>query len=106
MTKYYLKLILLDKCPYSMAAYKFVKSKNIPYKKIIVSQTLKNLYKTDKIGTFPQIYINKINTIGNILIGGYTDLLDIYNSSKSYSSKNKDISTKNEKIISILNKFV
>lgn len=106
MNKYYLKLILLEKCPYSMAAYEFIKSKNIPYKKVIVPQSLKHLYKTEKIDTFPQIYINKSNANGNVLIGGYTDLINIYNSKKTYFENSEKLSNKNKKIIFILHKLM
>lgn len=34
----------------------------------------KDIYKSEYIATFPQIYLNKYNTKGNLLLGGYDDL--------------------------------
>lgn len=69
---YYLYIITLEDCPYSIAALELLDSLNIKYKHIIVTQTNKEKYKTKEIDTFPQIYLVKDNK--KLLLGGYSDL--------------------------------
>ena len=71
---YYLKLISLENCPYSEAANQLVNSNNIKSEIYIVKQKEKNKFKTTKIRTFPQIYLKKKNSSGDVLIGGYSNL--------------------------------
>jgi glutaredoxin len=72
-----LKVIVLENCPYSIAAAELLTNHNIEFKKIMVNQETKSKYKTDKISTFPQIYI--INNGNELLLGGYSDLEEIIN---------------------------
>lgn len=74
---YYFNTILLEDCPYSMSANELLKNYNIKSNIIWVNSNNKELYKTDKISTFPQIYLRKHNSVGNLLIGGYTNLKDL-----------------------------
>ena len=101
--KYKLKIIVLENCPYSIAAYELLTNYNISFEKIIVNQNNKEKYKTDKISTFPQIYIlnNK-----DILLGGYSDIeeiFDIINSSNNLDKIKEKLNIKypkyNNKII-------
>jgi glutaredoxin len=71
---YFIKAILLENCPYSRKAKHILEKYNIPCKIINVDYMSKNNYKTDKIITFPQLYLNKYNSNGNLLLGGYDDL--------------------------------
>jgi glutaredoxin len=83
MNNYFLKIILLENCPYSIALDKLIKNNNIPNNSIWVNQTQKNNYKTDQIDTFPQIYLNKMNNKDNLLFGGYDDFSDFFSQFKS-----------------------
>jgi glutaredoxin len=74
---YYFNAILLEDCPYSMSADKLLKNYNIKSNIILVNSSNKDTYKTDKINTFPQIYLKKHNSVGNVLIGGYNDLKNL-----------------------------
>lgn len=91
MDTYYLQSIILEGCPYSTAAYELLK--NIPKSKskiTIVNYNNKENYKTDKINTFPQIYLKRHNRHGSLLIGGYTEykkLIDLFHKQK-YSEDN------------------
>lgn len=76
MDKYYIKAILLKNCSYSLAAYDLIKLHKLPTEIIWVDINDKSKYKTDKIDTFPQIYLKKYNSNGNLLLGGYTELSD------------------------------
>lgn len=74
MNKYFIKAILLDGCSYSNGAHDLIKNHQIPSEITWVNQTDKPNYKTDQIDTFPQIYLKKINSQGNLLLGGYQEL--------------------------------
>jgi glutaredoxin len=80
---YYLKLISLEGCPYSNAANDFVKNNKIESEITSISHSEKDKYKSDKIKTFPQIYLNKKNSSGSVLIGGYDNLISYYESIQS-----------------------
>ena len=75
--KYVLKAIILENCPYSMAAAELLTNHNIKFKKIMVSQETKHKYKTEQISTFPQIFLN--DKSNDYLLGGYSDLEEIIN---------------------------
>jgi glutaredoxin len=82
--KYKLKVIVLENCPYSIAAVDLLTNYNIPFEKILVKQNNKEKFKTVEISTFPQIYM--INNKEQLLLGGYSDLeeiMHIINSSKN-----------------------
>lgn len=79
MDKYYIKVILLEGCSYSNAANLLIKTHQLPTDIIWVTQLNKENYKTDQINTFPQIYLKKINSKGNLLLGGYQELVFFIN---------------------------
>ena len=95
---YYIDAILLENCPYSISANELLLSLNISSNKIWVNQNNKNIFKSKKISTFPQLYLKRDNMPGSVLIGGYSDLknlIDIFYK-KKYDNKN---------IINIMNKY-
>lgn len=90
---YYIKAIILENCPYSNAATKIINENKINNDMIIVTNINKQIYKTDKINTFPQIYLQKYNSNGSQLLGGYDDLkysMDIFKN-KKYDESNVNI---------------
>ena len=80
---YYLKVISLNGCPYSQAAETFVKENKIKSNIININHDEKVKFKTDKIDTFPQIFLNKQNSSGNVLIGGYSTIKYYYDEIQS-----------------------
>jgi glutaredoxin len=78
--KYELKIIVLENCPYSIAAVELLENYNISFKKTIVTQETKFKYKTPEIDTFPQVFMN------DILLGGYNDINEIINIINSSSN--------------------
>ncbi len=82
MNNYFLKMILLEGCKYSIAAHDLTKIHQTPCQITWITQSEKELYKNDKIQTFPQIYLNRFNTKGNLLLGGYDDLKLFYDTFK------------------------
>jgi glutaredoxin len=85
---YYLYIITLESCPYSIAALELLDSLNIKYKQLKVTDLNKKKYKTEEINTFPQIYLVKNNK--KLLLGGYSDLkkfIDIFKN-KKYNKQN------------------
>ena len=74
MSEYFIKAILLDNCSYSIAANELMIQHNIPNEIINISSRDMNIYSTDNISTYPQLYLKKYNTNGNLLLGGYEDL--------------------------------
>jgi glutaredoxin len=80
---YYIKAILLDSCPYSAKANRLLFKYNIPHEILYVTNETKDIYKTQYISTYPQIYLNKLNNKGNLLLGGYTDLKNFINTFRS-----------------------
>ena len=90
MSGYFVKAILLDGCPYSQSAHQLLKIHNIPSKIITVNQDNKAIYKTENINTFPQIYLNKYNSKGSLLLGGNDELSDFITNFKGhkYSEEN------------------
>ncbi len=101
--KYKLKVIVLENCPYSIAALTLLKNYNIPFNKILVTQNNKHKYKTAEISTFPQIYIINNSTKEEIskglLLGGYSDIEEIINIiNDNYSNDNLEAIKKKLKI--------
>ena len=82
MSDYYIKAILLDGCPYTIAANDLLNTHNITSKIINVNNVDKNQYKTHLINTFPQIYLCKNNNNGTQLLGGYDDLINFVSNFK------------------------
>lgn len=85
---YYLYIITLKDCPYSIAALELLDSLNIKYKHRIVTQTNKEKYKTKEIDTFPQIYLVKDGI--KLLLGGYDKLKEFINKfiNQKYNEEN------------------
>ena len=77
MSRYKLQLFLLEGCPYSIEAYNTVKKYNINNQSIWVNEMNKKNYKTEKISTFPQIYLKKSDSNGSLLLGGNDDLQNL-----------------------------
>jgi|SaaInlV_165m_DNA_2_1040747.scaffolds.fasta_scaffold60834_2 glutaredoxin len=84
---YSLKLVSLENCPYSIAANDLLKDKKINIKFINVTQNNKETFKNEQIKTFPQIYLIKNNRIGDLLVGGYSDIKDIID----YNNKGEEL---------------
>ena len=114
LTDYYLYCVILKNCPYSEAAYSLLNT----YEKInkeftFVTQDDKENYKTDKIKTFPQIYLKKYNSNGTQLIGGYSEIKSIFdqfygkydkNNLKKFLSDNNNWSKKTTlRLIELIN---
>lgn len=74
MSKYYIKAIILNGCPYSKNAEVLLKSNSIPSDINYINHSEKNTFKSDLISTFPQLYLKKYNKNGNLLLGGFNDL--------------------------------
>jgi hypothetical protein len=74
MSQYFIKAIILDQCSYSINAMRLLKEHNIPNEIIMVTYDNKDNYVSDKIDTFPQIYMKKYNMKGDLLLGGFDDL--------------------------------
>lgn len=75
---YYLKIISLENCPYSEAIENLVKNNKIKHKIISVNQSEKGKYKSDRIDTFPQVFLEKEYSSSSVLLGGYTKLKSYY----------------------------
>jgi glutaredoxin len=71
---YYLFVVTLEDCPYSMAAIDLLNSFKIKYKHLKVNRNEKEKFKTVEINTFPQIYLKKNKTNDSLLLGGYSNL--------------------------------
>jgi glutaredoxin len=71
---YYLFVVTLEDCPYSMAAIDLLNSFKIKYKHLKVNKNEKEKFKTVEINTFPQIYLKKNKTNDSLLLGGYNNL--------------------------------
>ena len=70
---YYLFVVILENCPYSIDVINLLNILEIKYKYLIVKINEKEKYKTEEINTFPQIYLKK-NTNDSLLLGGFNDL--------------------------------
>lgn len=86
---YYLFVVVLEGCPFSMNAVKLLKKYNINFKHLKVTSNDKDKYKTSEIQTFPQIYLKKKRTEDSLLLGGYTDLKKFFDIfiNKKYDEK-------------------
>ena len=101
---YSLEVISLEKCPYSLAAEKLLKSKDVNFDLVKVNYSDKETYKTEKISTFPQIYLKKHGSSGRLLVGGFNDLEKINNMVVSLiDSKDKTFEKVNTNKFSPLN---
>jgi hypothetical protein len=83
MNNYFLKMILLEGCKYSIAAHDLTQTHQLPCQITWINQADKELFKNEKIQTFPQIYLNRFDSKGNLLLGGYDDLKSFYDTFKA-----------------------
>jgi glutaredoxin-related protein len=101
MSNYYFTVIVLENCPFSNNALELLKKyKNIKTNITTITSQNKENYKTDKIATFPQIYIKKKNNSGSLLLGGYSDLQNVFDVFRgtNYSKDNiKNFITNNDR---------
>ena len=74
---YKIKIIVLENCNYSKKALQLLKDNNINHDSIYIDNINKDKYKTNNISTYPQIYLTKQNSIGNLLLGGYNELENV-----------------------------
>jgi hypothetical protein len=74
MNNYYLKIIILQNCSYSIAANKLIQLHKIPVDITTITRDNIDKYVTNKIDTFPQIYLARKNHNGVLLLGGHSDL--------------------------------
>lgn len=80
MNNYYFNAIILENCPFSNSAKELLKKyKNITTKFTSITSQNKENYKTENIATFPQIYLKKQNHKGSLLLGGYSELQNVFN---------------------------
>lgn len=96
---YYLFVVTLENCPYSIAALELLNNFKIKYKNLQVSSNEKDKYKTDEIKTFPQIYLKKNISNDTLLLGGYSNLKEFVDTfiNKKYNEKNVEEFTKKYK---------
>lgn len=87
--------IILNNCPYSMAAKELLERNNNNYKIKMISQDEKHSYKTKEISSFPQIYLKSDNK--KVLIGGYDTIKEIFDIINS-NTKIKTMETKISKV--------
>lgn len=87
---YFLQINSLIGCPYSLEIETLLQQGNIPNKIIKIDPSDKHLYKNEIINTFPQIFLKKQNSKGQILLGGNNDYKEILNLKK----KNLEIQLK------------
>ena len=97
MSHYYIKAIMLENCPYSIAANDLLKKHNIPSKMKWITQNEKNNYVTDLINTYPQIYLKKYNSNQHLLLGGYDDLSNFMTNLLSKKLTDTNIDNFNQK---------
>ena len=83
------KIYYIDNCQFSRKALELFENLNININKILVKPQEKNKINTmNKMTTYPQIFYK------NNLIGGYDDLVELTNTSKTLYKymKNKNLS--------------
>ncbi len=91
MSNYYIKAVILDSCPYSIAAKKLIENNNINNEMIIIDSSNKENYKTELISTFPQIYLERKHRKGSLLLGGYSDLKSFFDKFKSQKLNDNNV---------------
>jgi len=93
---YYLFIVVLENCPYSISAIELLNSFKIKYKILNVKRTDKEKYKTNEIDTYPQIYLKKTPSNDSLLLGGYSNLKEFIDTfiNKEYNEKNITIFNK------------
>lgn len=89
---YYIFVVTLENCPYSISSLELLNSYKIKYKNLNIKRIDKEKYKTQEIDTFPQIYLKKTSSNDSLLLGGYTNLKEFVDTfiNKKYSESNID----------------
>ena len=95
---YYIHVVLLENCPYSISAKKLLDKYNIKYNHVMVNHNDKEKYKTNILQTFPQVFLKKDNHNGSVYLGGYDNLDELF---KMFYKQKLD----STKIESIQNKY-
>jgi len=85
-----------------MAAHDLLKNNPKLEKKVkitMINQKDKDKYKTDEIETFPQIYLKKKNHNDSLLIGGYSNIKELFDLfyKKNYNKNEVDNYLNNNK---------
>lgn len=75
---YYIHTVLLENCPFSNSAKNLLDKYNIKYTNTIVNHSNKEIFKTDKLKTFPQVFLKKKNSKGSLYLGGYNELDELF----------------------------
>lgn len=91
MNNYYIKILALQNCMYSLNSIKLLNDNKIPHKIVDIDNNNKELYKNNLISTYPQIFLKKKNTKGNLLLGGFNDLNLFLNKFKNNKLNKDDI---------------
>lgn len=94
--EYIIKIITLENCEFSKKSLKLLNKNNIDYKLIKIKYNEKEKFKTNKINTYPQIYLTKQNDKGHLLLGGYDKLNNFINIFKNKNNSNKELFLKNK----------
>ena len=68
---YYLDVISLEGCPFCNALEDLLNKTGIKFNLTKVKYNDKELFKTEQISSYPQIYLKKKNSKINLLVGGY-----------------------------------
>lgn len=93
MSDYYIKGIMLKNCSYSIRAEQLLSLHNIKHKLTWIDSNMKDIYITNQIDTFPQIYLKKYNSNQNLLLGGCDDLAEFITTFKFQKINENDINT-------------
>jgi glutaredoxin len=91
MNNYYIKAIILKNCPHSIKAVNLLQSHKIESNIEYIDSIEKEMYKNNNINTFPQIYLKKYNSKGNLLLGGFDNLNDFIKTFKNTNYNENDI---------------
>jgi len=93
---YYLFIVVLENCPYSIATVELLNSFKIKYKILNVERNDKEKYKTNEIDTYPQIYLKKTPSYDSLLLGGYSNLKEFIDTfiNQEYNEKNINVFNK------------
>ena len=90
---YYIHIVGLENCRYSNSAKELVESYGIENKYNEVSYHNKDKFKSAHHSTFPIIYMKRSLHMGQVLIGGYSELNILFN--KFYSKPYDSVEVKN-----------
>jgi glutaredoxin len=94
---------VLTDCPYCNSSIKLVKQHDIKHKIITIDPQDKDKYKTNKIDTFPQIYIRKEGTKKIKLLGGNDKLIKLLDFMKTIDNFGKDLNLTRHELLQVMN---